>query len=196
MIDETASRVSTAPDAPSQLEQGASPRRGSGVLGRLMRVCLDVAGGVLALALIGGIVVLVAPSLLARFEQPALQAWCTVLAAVVIQGVPFLLLGMVVSAAVTTLVPDPVLARVLPANPVLAVPVAGAAGALLPGCECAWADARVVKVEVHGIAAPPGDSWVTVTGKWRPDAKPPTLDATGLDRIPQPKNPYRDTARP
>ncbi|WP_398998122.1 permease [Streptomyces sp. CBMA152] len=119
------------------MEQGASPRRGSGVLGRFVRVCLDVAGGVLALTLIGGIVVLVAPSVLARFEQPALQAWCTVLAAVVIQGVPFLLLGTVVSAAVTTLVPDRVLARVLPANPVLAVPVAGAAGALLPGCECA-----------------------------------------------------------
>ncbi|MBD0742273.1 TIGR03943 family protein [Streptomyces sp. CBMA152] len=61
---------------------------------------------------------------------------------------------------------------------------------------CCAADARVVKVEVHGIAAPPGDSWVTVTGKWRPDAKAPALDATGLDRIPQPKNPYRDAVRP
>ncbi|MFE9551959.1 TIGR03943 family putative permease subunit [Streptomyces sp. NPDC006703] len=61
---------------------------------------------------------------------------------------------------------------------------------------CCAADARVVKVEIHGIAAPPGDSWVTVTGMWRPGAKAPALDATALDRIPQPKNPYRDTARP
>ncbi|WP_324610219.1 TIGR03943 family putative permease subunit [Streptomyces sp. WM6378] len=61
---------------------------------------------------------------------------------------------------------------------------------------CCAADARVVKVEIHGIAVPPADSWVTVTGEWRPDAKAPALDATGLNRIPQPKNPYRDTAQP
>lgn len=61
---------------------------------------------------------------------------------------------------------------------------------------CCAADARVLKVEIHGLAAPPGDSWVTVTGTWRPDAKVPALDATGLDRIPRPKNPYRDVARP
>ncbi|MFJ8386567.1 permease [Streptomyces sp. NPDC094438] len=119
------------------MDEHSAPGRASGVLGRILRVCLDVSVGVFALALIAGIAVLVVPDLLVRLEQPALQAWCTVLAAVVIQGVPFLLLGTVVSAAVATLVPDRVLARLLPRNPVLAVPVAGAAGALLPGCECA-----------------------------------------------------------
>ncbi|MFI6468985.1 permease [Streptomyces sp. NPDC050516] len=133
MNDKTASRVGSAPDAAPSTQQGASGT----LTGRLLRVCLDVFVGALVLALVAGIAVLVAPDLLARLEQPALQAWGTVLAAVVIQGVPFLLLGTVVSAAVTTLVPDRVLARVLPRNPVLAVPVAGAVGALLPGCECA-----------------------------------------------------------
>ncbi|MFI6683940.1 TIGR03943 family putative permease subunit [Streptomyces sp. NPDC050485] len=61
---------------------------------------------------------------------------------------------------------------------------------------CCAADARVLKVEVYGVAAPPADSWVTVTGTWRPDSKAPALDAAGLERIPEPKNPYRDIARP
>ncbi|KOU36338.1 hypothetical protein ADK54_34155 [Streptomyces sp. WM6378] len=61
---------------------------------------------------------------------------------------------------------------------------------------CCAADARVLKVEVHGIAAPPKDSWVTVTGTWRPTAKAPALDATSIEHIAQPKNPYRDSARP
>ncbi|GGU33272.1 hypothetical protein [Streptomyces violascens] len=84
----------------------------------------------------------------------------------------------------------------LPALMLLFVPPA--LGSYTVIVSCSAADARVVKVEVHGIAAPPGDAWVTVTvtGTWRPDAKAPALDATGLNRIPQPKNPYRDTAHP
>ncbi|GGU29832.1 TIGR03943 family protein [Streptomyces violascens] len=61
---------------------------------------------------------------------------------------------------------------------------------------CCAADARVLKVEVHGIVAPPADSWVTVTGTWRPAAKAPALDAIKIERIAQPRNPYRDSARP
>lgn len=57
--------------------------------------------------------------------------------AVVVQGVPFLLLGALVSAAVGTLVPERVFARSLPRSSALSVPVAGAAGVVLPGCECA-----------------------------------------------------------
>nr|WP_254553195.1 permease [Kitasatospora sp. MMS16-BH015] len=79
----------------------------------------------------------VVPDFVHRVGVAAFQAWGTVLAAVVLQGVPFLLLGTLVSAAVSALVPDRVLTRLLPRNPVLAVPVAGVAGAVLPGCECA-----------------------------------------------------------
>ncbi|WP_280703213.1 TIGR03943 family protein [Kitasatospora sp. GP82] len=59
---------------------------------------------------------------------------------------------------------------------------------------CCAADARVVEVEIHGLGTPQADTWVTVTGVWRPapGARVPTLDATGLTVIPQPKNPYRD----
>jgi uncharacterized membrane protein YraQ (UPF0718 family) len=64
------------------------------------------------------------------------QAWFTVFVSIVIQATPFVVLGTVLSAAIAVLVPTGFFARVLPRHPVLAVPVAGAAGAVLPGCEC------------------------------------------------------------
>ncbi|MFF7590372.1 permease [Kitasatospora purpeofusca] len=65
------------------------------------------------------------------------RAWRTLLVAITVQGVPFLLLGTVVSAAIGAFVPARVFARLLPKRPALAVPVASAAGVVLPGCECA-----------------------------------------------------------
>ena len=44
---------------------------------------------------------------------------------------------MVLSAVIAVFVPASFFARVLPSNPVLAVPVATSAGVVLPGCECA-----------------------------------------------------------
>ncbi|MDN5382449.1 permease [Streptomyces sp. LB8] len=70
-------------------------------------------------------------------ETPAMQAWRTVCLAVTVQALPFLLLGTALSAAINAFVPARVFNRVLPRRPVLAVPVAGAAGVVLPGCECA-----------------------------------------------------------
>ena len=70
------------------------------------------------------------------FSSPGLQAWGTVFAAICLQALPFLVLGVLVSAAVS-LVPASFFERALPRSPALAVPVAGAAGAVLPGCECA-----------------------------------------------------------
>lgn len=77
------------------------------------------------------------PMLALDLYTPPVAAWWTVFTAVVVQGVPFLLLGALVSAAVGTLVPERVFARLLPRSPALSVPVAGAAGVVLPGCECA-----------------------------------------------------------
>jgi uncharacterized protein len=71
------------------------------------------------------------------FDSPAVQAWATVFLAVCLQALPFLVLGVLLSAAISTLVPPAFFARALPRNPVLAVPVAGTAGVVLPGCECA-----------------------------------------------------------
>ncbi|MEU0335202.1 permease [Streptomyces sp. NPDC006193] len=70
-------------------------------------------------------------------ETPAGQAWRTVCLAVTVQALPFLLLGTALSGAINAFVPARVFTRVLPRRPVLAVPVAGAAGVVLPGCECA-----------------------------------------------------------
>ncbi|MEW1912982.1 permease [Kitasatospora sp. NPDC085895] len=104
---------------------------------RLLRALVLLALGSFTLLLLATTVLVAAPGLLDWVEDPAFQAWRTVLAAVVIQGLPFLLLGTVVSAAIGAFVPDRLLERLLPRNPALAVPVAGVAGAVLPGCECA-----------------------------------------------------------
>jgi uncharacterized membrane protein YraQ (UPF0718 family) len=69
--------------------------------------------------------------------SPAAQSWMTVFVAVVVQALPFLVLGVLLSAAIAVFVPPSFFARALPRRPALAVPVAGAAGAVLPGCECA-----------------------------------------------------------
>lgn len=68
---------------------------------------------------------------------PVMQSWMTVFVAVVLQALPFLVLGVLLSAALAVFVPPSFFARALPGRPALAVPVAGLAGAVLPGCECA-----------------------------------------------------------
>ncbi|MFJ8113715.1 TIGR03943 family putative permease subunit [Streptomyces sp. NPDC096132] len=64
---------------------------------------------------------------------------------------------------------------------------------------CCAADATTGKVEIRGADddAPPTDTWVTVTGTWRPKgtlgsdaAWPPTLDAEKVTRVEQPADPY------
>ena len=68
---------------------------------------------------------------------PALQNWMTVFIAIVAQALPFLILGVALSAALLVFVPPTFFARALPKRPSVAVAVAGAAGVVLPGCECA-----------------------------------------------------------
>ncbi|MGA5894614.1 permease [Streptomyces venetus] len=70
-------------------------------------------------------------------SAPVMQSWMTVFVAVMVQALPFLVLGVLLSAAIAVFVPPSFFARALPKHPALAVPVAGAAGAVLPGCECA-----------------------------------------------------------
>ncbi|MEV0191154.1 TIGR03943 family protein [Kitasatospora purpeofusca] len=63
---------------------------------------------------------------------------------------------------------------------------------------CCAADARRLRVEVHGSApAPATDGWVEVTGVWKPvpgapAAASPVLEVTEIKPVPQPRNPYRD----
>ncbi|MEU0728893.1 TIGR03943 family protein [Streptomyces sp. NPDC006140] len=62
---------------------------------------------------------------------------------------------------------------------------------------CCAADASTARAEVRGADAPPVDTWVTVTGTWRPEgalgsdaAWPPVVDATSVRQVAQPDNPY------
>jgi uncharacterized membrane protein YraQ (UPF0718 family) len=59
-----------------------------------------------------------------------------VFVSVVVQAVPFLVFGVVLSAVIAVFVPRSFWARALPRHPALAVPVASCAGVVLPGCEC------------------------------------------------------------
>jgi len=86
---------------------------------------------VVALALIAG-----RPVLEPMLDGERIQTFFTVFISIVLQALPFLVLGVVVSGAITAFVPPATLTRALPRNAAAAVPVAGAAGMLLPGCEC------------------------------------------------------------
>jgi uncharacterized membrane protein YraQ (UPF0718 family) len=70
-------------------------------------------------------------------NDPAVAAWRTVCLAITVQALPFLLLGTALSGAINAFVPADLFTKVLPKRPALAVPVAGIAGVVLPGCECA-----------------------------------------------------------
>jgi hypothetical protein len=70
-------------------------------------------------------------------DVPALSTGATVFVAVCVQAMPFLLLGVLISGAIAAFVPAKALRKVLPRRAPLAVPVAGLAGVVLPGCECA-----------------------------------------------------------
>jgi uncharacterized protein len=76
------------------------------------------------------------PLLQDLLDRPAVAHWATIFVAITVQAMPFLVLGITVSAAIAAFVPDNFLPRVLPDRPAFAVPVAAVAGAALPGCEC------------------------------------------------------------
>ena len=76
------------------------------------------------------------PLLQDLLDQPAVGHWATIFVAIAIQALPFLVLGVTISAAIAAFVPSGLLPKLLPQQPGLAVPVAAVAGAALPGCEC------------------------------------------------------------
>lgn len=61
---------------------------------------------------------------------------------------------------------------------------------------CCAADALAARIQVVDAADLPADTWVEVTGTWIPgggtksDAAIPLIKVTGLQQIPQPRNPY------
>lgn len=72
----------------------------------------------------------------ALVSDPRWQTWTTVFVSVMVQATPFLVFGVLLSAVIAVFVPRSFWARALPRHPALAVPVASAAGVVLPGCEC------------------------------------------------------------
>jgi uncharacterized membrane protein YraQ (UPF0718 family) len=86
---------------------------------------------------IGGLVV----ALLARTRIGVLggddvRLWSTLFVSICIQALPFLVLGVTLSGVIAATVSPGFVERIVPRNPYLAVPAAGAAGIALPGCEC------------------------------------------------------------
>ncbi|GAA0359137.1 permease [Actinoallomurus spadix] len=131
----------SSPEAPPA-DAAASGRRPRG------------AGLPLVTALIVAAVVL-RPVLTGLLGHPAVANWATVFVAITIQALPFLVLGVAVSASIAAFVPPGLIARLLPKRPALAVPAAAVAGAALPGCECGSVPvaARLVSIGVTPAAA-------------------------------------------
>ncbi|BCJ46996.1 permease [Actinoplanes ianthinogenes] len=91
---------------------------------------LEVLAGLLV------VLVLLRGHLAGLLSGAGLQTWATVFVSVLVQAVPFLVFGVVLSAVIAVFVPRSFWARALPSHPALAVPAAGMAGVILPGCEC------------------------------------------------------------
>jgi uncharacterized protein len=96
----------------------------------------DRIGSVEVLAVLLVALVIFRAPIAGAISDPRLQNWTTVFVAVMVQATPFLVFGVVLSAVIAVYVPRSFWARALPRHPALAVPVAGAAGVVLPGCEC------------------------------------------------------------
>lgn len=89
------------------------------------------------LAVAAVLLVFLQPFLSSWLDAPQLKAATTIFVAIIMQALPFLVLGVVLSAVISAYVPASFWQRALPKRPALAVPVAGCAGAVVPGCECA-----------------------------------------------------------
>jgi uncharacterized protein len=112
-------------DIPARPEaEGAAGRPGGLLDARLLLLLVVVALG--SRSLLADVV-----------DNPALQTWSTIFVSIAIQALPFLVLGVLVSGVLAALVPPGWLARALPRRDLVAVPAAGLAGVVLPGCECA-----------------------------------------------------------
>ena len=116
MTEQTA-RAATVPDQP---ERGGGDRT------------------MIALSAVMIVLLLLRPRLMALLNgHDAVAAWLTVFVSIALQSLPFLVMGLVLSAAIAVVLPADALARILPKHPAAAVPVVGLSGMVLPGCECA-----------------------------------------------------------
>ncbi|HEY0811724.1 MAG TPA: permease [Pseudonocardia sp.] len=108
-------------------------------------------------------------------SHEATQTWSTIFVAIVLQAIPFLVLGVVLAAAISAFVPEGAIEARLPRHPVLAVPVAGLAGMALPGCECASVPVAG-RMIASGVSPPAALSFLLSA----PAANPVVLVATAV----------------
>jgi uncharacterized protein len=110
---------------------------------------ITILAGILIAAL------LARPLFASVLDRGSVRTWSTVFVAIFLQALPFLALGVVLSGAIAAFMNERILRRILPKNPVLAVPFAGVCGIALPGCECGSVPiaGRLMGSGVHPAAA-------------------------------------------
>ncbi len=69
-------------------------------------------------------------------EAAGMATFKTMLISIVLEAIPFLLLGVVVSSLMQVFIPETWIRRFIPKNPVLGVLIASLLGILFPVCEC------------------------------------------------------------
>ncbi|MFI6066676.1 permease [Micromonospora sp. NPDC051227] len=134
----TSSRTSTAPDAPADAD-GTPPGLDAAQHDHGHRPLFPFVGRIGSVEILAAVLVLLIflrDPLARLLSAPSLATWTTVFVSVMVQAVPFLVFGVLLSAVIAVFVPRSFWARALPKHPALAVPVASAAGVILPGCEC------------------------------------------------------------
>jgi uncharacterized membrane protein YraQ (UPF0718 family) len=85
------------------------------------------------------IVVVVNPGMFAEIPMPdmnVIQTFKTMLISIVLEAIPFILLGVLVSSFMHVYISDQWMSRFLPKNPVLGIIFACVLGILFPVCEC------------------------------------------------------------
>lgn len=117
-------QATPATPSPDESSPEEDPR---GFLGRYGAE--TIAGGVVLLTILQG-------PLSGLTDGPVLQTWSTLFVSVMVQALPFLVFGVLISALIAAFLPAEKLAAILPRNQYVAVAGAGAVGVLLPGCEC------------------------------------------------------------
>lgn len=124
---------------------GAPPRAGSGP----RRPVSPLGGAVVGMVALTAFAVAGDGAL----TSDRVRQWCTVFLALMLQALPFLVLGTVLAGLVAGYLRPSLIARVMPRNPAVAVGAAGLAGAALPGCECSSVPlAR--RLAARGVPAP------------------------------------------
>ena len=136
MHERTSSVVATPPSAAAATTSPIGPPP-SGTNGAPLNEAPNgLRGPVLIAAMLLLLGWFIRPLLAPILDGPILQTWSTIFIALMVQALPFLVLGVIVSGAIAALVSPSLVHRILPTNRTAAVGVATCAGTLLPGCEC------------------------------------------------------------